>query len=109
MRRLFSRQAPSPRAHEVVATPPQFDKIAANGRLRLGMWVVYDKHVGILTGLTANGRAEIMMTHSDGTNRIVVLAQAAAVEQAALNDIPLARRPALSHARVYGYREKRIA
>lgn len=103
--------APAPATHVVVAKGPGsvFNKKAAAGRLRHGMWVKVDHKVGILTALAADGKAEVMLTNDDGSNALVVTAQAAAVHQAAFEDIPLPRRPVLEHAMQYGYARRKVS
>lgn len=103
---LFKSFRRTPAMHAIEAQAPVFSKIAANGRLRHGMWVLVDNQVGILTALGSDGRAEIMLVEKDGTNKIAVLAQAAQVHQAKHEDIPRSRRPTKEAALAKGYRSR---
>lgn len=93
----FSRRSPDARTHEVVAQSPaaQYDmpRLAARS-LRRGMWVF--KHgfprAGILTGLNSNDVATVMLVQEDGTNFMEVNALASTLRQAAISEIPAARR-----------------
>ena len=104
---LRTSVSPDARKHQIIASAPAFNKIAAAGKLRQGMWVVVDNKVGILTALGADGKAEVMLVRADGSDLIVALADAAAVSQASFDDIPEKRRPPLAAALAFGYARKR--
>ena len=87
-----------------------FDKsLAAVYSLRRGMWVVVKNSsmpVGIITALSADGTARVMLTDGKGENRVEVDVPAVSLRQAYWTDIPAPRRPAKDLAAAYGYRTK---
>lgn len=109
---------PAPRAHVVsqTGTPGVTRKAAQNsalrrstgGRVKGGMWVVYSdtvfkSRVGILTALSDQDVATVMLVHEDGTNFMEVRDMAANLKQAKYHDIPEARKPNLAAATHLGY------
>lgn len=92
-----------------VATEP-FDKsVAALHGLRRGMWVVVknaSQPVGVITGLSADGTARVMLTDAKGLNRVEVDVPVVSLRQASWTDIPAPRRPAKDIAEAYGYRTR---
>ena len=103
---LFKSFRRTPAIHAVEAQAPIFSKIVAGNRLRHGMWVLVDNQIGILTALGSDGRAEVMLVQSDGTNKVAVVAQVASVHQARREDIPKCRRPDPAIALAKGYHSR---
>jgi len=82
--------------------------------LRMSMWVVKDGVVGILTGCSLDGIAEVTMTKPDGTNKMMLdehdkavpatfSARVEDLQQATHDEIPEARRPAEEISLALGY------
>jgi len=92
-----------------------FNAIALNAAgLRPNMWVVKDGVVGILTGCSLDGIAEVTMTKPDGTNKMMLdehdkavpatfSARVEDLQQATNDEIPEARRPAEEASLALGY------
>jgi hypothetical protein len=86
--------------------------------LRSGMWVrLPDQSIGILTGCSAAGQAQVTLTKPDGTTKMVLDASDKAVPavvtvaaqtlvQANIEDIPYTRRPDVEALRVLGYKHR---
>lgn len=87
-----------------------FDKtVGALHGVRRGMWVVIknsSQPVGIVTALSSDGTARVMLTDGKGENRVEVDVPVVSVRQASWTDIPAPRRPAKDLAAAYGYRTK---
>lgn len=72
------------------------------------MWVIYNDEVfpnrpGILTYLSPEDVATVMLVQEDGTNLLEVKAFAGALRQATRDEIPAARRPDRKLASSLGY------
>ena len=72
-------------------------------RLRKGMWVLVDGHVGILNNFDADGRAEVHLVDEHGDTTLVTIVDPLVVAPAPLNLIPAPRRPSAAVARKFGY------
>lgn len=81
---------------------------------RIGMWVVHEGHVGILTGCGADGVAQVTLQKADGTTLMelddqdkavpaVRQADAATLRAAYIEEIPAARHEGEAHLRRFGY------
>lgn len=64
--------------------------------LRPGMWVVCDKRIGILSGLSGRGIYEIMLVDDEGLNVMQVSAVESDLRQARASEIPPKRIEHLS-------------
>lgn len=100
--RKFSKSDGSSRQHVVNPQASTFIRAAGPG-LRPNMWVVINGEPGILTQLGSDGQAEVMLTLPDGTNKLAVRTQVAAIRQARLDEIPASRRPSRDIATAMGY------
>jgi hypothetical protein len=87
-----------------------FDRsLAALLSLRRGMWVVVKSAaspVGIVTALTNDGTARVMLVDGRGEDKIEVDVPASSLRQAARLEIPAVRRPRREVAERLGYKEK---
>jgi hypothetical protein len=108
--KLLGRTA-EPVVEVVEAVSPQMFKVEVVDGPRLGMWVITDKGVGILS---ANN--EVVLVKEDGTNKLVVEGDKAVPEkitvdtitQANIEDIPVSRRPNTGALYTLGYKHKEI-
>lgn len=81
--------------------------VAAFHGLRRGMWVVVknsSRPAGILTALSPDGTARVMLTDGKGLNRVEVDVPVASLEQAEWVEIPAPRRPDKALAETLGYK-----
>lgn len=85
-----------------------FDQtVATYHGIRRGMWVAVknsSRPVGILTALSADGTARVMLTDGKGLNRVEVDVPVISLEQCDWVEIPAPRRPAKAMADALGYR-----
>lgn len=117
IRKLFG-SAPAPAASQVVEVPaarPFVNQPALDAASkRLGMWVVVDGAVGILTGARIDGLAEVTLqkpcggtkmtlNESDAAVPHVVTCEFPALRQARIHEIPEARRGDPDRLTALGY------
>jgi hypothetical protein len=115
---------PAPSAEGVIAVPRRavLDKQALTAaELRPGMWVrLKDASIGILTGCSAEGVAEVTRIKPDGSTLMelgendqavpaIVLARAQDLKQADIEDIPEQRRPPFESLYALGYQHRSAA
>lgn len=105
----------APQAVEIAATRPFVNQPALDASSkRLGMWVVVDGAVGILTGARIDGMAEVTLQKPCGGTRMTLDEQDAAVphivtcefpalRQACIYEIPEARRGDPAKLAALGY------
>jgi adenosine/AMP kinase len=88
----------------------KFDRsLGAVLRLRRGMWVAVKNSaspIGIVTALTNDGTARVMLVDGRGEDKIEVDVPASSLRQAARLEIPAPRRPRREVAERLGYKEK---
>jgi hypothetical protein len=92
----ITRKPPEPqvRVVEPVRNADVYDTLALSATgLRRGMWVMKDgfPRAGVLTGLTSEGIATVMLTRADGTNLAQYSTLASSLRQAHFGEIPAAR------------------
>lgn len=133
LRGLFRAEQPplgAARQHIVnVGAPSRLSPIIANGSAlrrraarspagvvlageqspKRGMWVMYQRRIGILTALEPGDVATVMLVDDKGLNALEVHAPARELRQAWFDEIPSARRPAWRDAVTLGYdREPKV-
>ncbi len=109
--------APAPREHIAIIARPYVNEaaLAANSK-RIGMWVTTPAGVGIMTGCTAEGWAQVTLCKPDGTTVMtlddddkavpnVLTYEMGGVHRAYINDIPESRRGDLDRLRAMGYQD----
>ena len=73
-----------------------------NDRIRKGMWVRLADRVGIVADFP-DGAVEVHLTNVDGLTETIVIVGPSLLAQAAVDDIPAARRPVADVAHSLGY------
>jgi hypothetical protein len=75
---------------------------ASLGAIRRGMWVIHNKRIGIAE-VDDIGAPVVHYVDAKGDTTLIVPCDPAKLTQAALEDIPEARRPEPEHGAKFGY------
>jgi hypothetical protein len=122
--RLFGAEpGPAPTPPEPTAAPAEFivpprpyvnQQALETAGARIGMWVVHDGQLGILTGCGADGVATVTLQKADGTTLMELDASDNAVpatrhadlsslRAAYIEEVPASRHEGEAHLREFGY------